>query len=105
MESVISRILEIDKMAEEKLEEVKELEKQLAIDTQADCDALAEEMRARADRAIDDVEAVNKFEFSEITKENEAKYRAEIKVLNDFYQAKHEEIESRIFEQIVGEIS
>ncbi len=105
MESIISRIIEIDKQAEQKLSEAKELQKQLALDAQAEADFLEQTLIEKADKAIANVEAVNKLEFENITYENQKKHSEIIKSLDDFYDREHEKIESLIFEQIVGEIS
>lgn len=105
MESIISKILEIDKQAEQKLSEASELKEQLALDAQAEADFLEQTLKQKADAAIANVEAVNKLEFENITYENQKKHSEIIKVLDDFYEREHEKIESVIFENIVGEIS
>lgn len=105
MESIINKIIEIDKKAEQKLINAKSMQQQSATEAVEECRILEEKLKREADDAISVIEAVNKEDYEKLSEANEKKYADEKKKMIDFYEESHLEIERSIFEEIVGEIS
>lgn len=105
MEGIINKIMEIDRLAEQKLAAAKKLQQQIAKEAVEESSKLEESLKKSADRAIDNVEATNRHEFEILSEKQEKKYADEMKRLDRFYEQEHEKIENEIFSRIVGELS
>lgn len=103
MESVISKIIEIDKNASERINSASEKQKQILEDSENQCRKIREEIAGSADKRIAEVEGINKSEFEAETAELEKKISDAINEMNTFYEQNHERIEKEIFAEIVGE--
>ena len=95
MESVINRIIEIDKNATERINSASEKRNQIIEDTKKQC----MEIRTKIERDAD----FNKSEFEKEVSELEKKFNDEINEMNAFYDYNHETIEKEILAEIVGE--
>ncbi len=105
MEGIINKIMEIDKLAEQKLAAAKKFQQQTEKEAVEEASKLEAKLRKSADRAIDNVEATNRHEFEILSEKQEKKYADEMKRLDGFYDREHEKIENEIFSRIVGELS
>lgn len=103
MENIVTRIIEIDREANEKLAQSKEKQQQILADARADARQQQEELEKRADHRIAQVELYHEGEYRRISQELSEKFDAAVKGLNKSYQEQHERIESEIFHRIVGE--
>ena len=100
MESVINRIIEIDKNATERINSASEKRNQIIEDTKKQCMEIRTKIERDADMRISQIEDFNKSEFEKEVSELEKKFNDEI---NAFYDYNHETIEKEILAEIVGE--
>lgn len=105
MESVINKIIEIDRLAEEQLSLAEVRKKEIFADTQRECKNLENTIRHDAEVRISEIENINKREFDFISETLSKKYSDEMNRMNSFFEHHHENIENRIFSEIVGEVS
>ncbi len=105
MESIISKIIEIDTQAENKLATARLRQQQISHSSFEEAGRLEEQMKNEAEKAIANVNRINDELYKEHMNEIERQYALEINALNDFYYAEHEKIENEIFDKIMGEIS
>ena len=103
MESVINRIIEIDKNATERINSASEKRNQIIEDTKKQCMEIRTKIERDADMRISQIEDFNKSEFEKEVSELEKKFNDEINEMNDFYDYNHETIEKEILAEIVGE--
>ena len=101
MESVINRIIEIDKNATERINSASEKRNQIIEDTKKQCMEIRTKIERDADMRISQIEDFNKSEFEKEVSELEKKFNDEINEMNAFYN--HETIEKEILAEIVGE--
>lgn len=104
MDNVISRIIEIDRIADEKVTQAQKDYNQYIEHAKSDAQELEQEMLRQAQKVIDYIESVNKLESEQHSKAAKEKYSAEITKLNDYYTLEHQKIENDIFSEIVGEV-
>lgn len=105
MESVINKIIEIDKLAEERLTKAEIRQKNIYNEAQEECRRLEVKIRRDADKRINEIENINKSEFDAFYEKISKKYSEEILNMDSFFSDNHEEIENQIFAEIVGEVS
>ncbi|MGN1481066.1 hypothetical protein [Porcipelethomonas sp.] len=103
MESVVNRIIEIDRSADERMSAAAEKEKQILKEADEESSKIKKKLLCDAQDRISQVKAFNKSEFEKDTAELEEKYQEEIAALDAFYKNNHEKIEQEIFAEIVGE--
>ena len=103
MESVINRIIEIDKNATERINSASEKRNQIIEDTKKQCMEIRTKIERDADMRISQIEDFNKSEFEKEVSELEKKFNDEINEMNAFYDYNHETIEKEIWAEIVGE--
>ena len=103
MESVINRIIEIDKNATERINSASEKRNQIIEDTKKQCMEIRTKIERDADMRISQIEDFNKSEFEKEVSELEKKFNDEINEMNAFYDYNHETIENEILAEIVGE--
>ena len=103
MESVINRIIEIDKNATERINSASEKRNQIIEDTKKQCMEIRTKIERDADMRISQIEDFNKSEFEKEVSELEKKFNDEINEMNSFYDYNHETIEKEILAEIVGE--
>ena len=88
MENIVTRIIEIDREANEKLAQSKQQQ---------------QELEKRADNRISQVELYHEGEYRRISQELSEKFDAAVMALNKSFEERHEQIETEIFNRIVGE--
>lgn len=103
MESVINRIIEIDRNATERINSANEKKKQIIEDIKNQCMELKLKIENDAENRISQIEALNKSEYEMESAELEKKFNDEINEMNTFYEQNHKIIEREIFAEIVGE--
>ena len=84
MDSIVNRIIEIDRNADEKIKAASEKEKQIIGEAENECLALKKELESESAKL-------------------EKRHNEELKFLDDYYNKNHQRIESEIFAEIVGE--
>ena len=92
MESVINRIIEIDKNATERINSASEKRNQIIEDTKKQCMEIRTKIERDADMRISQIEDFNKSEFEKEVSELEKKFNDEINEMNAFYDYNHETI-------------
>ena len=92
MESVINRIIEIDKNATERINSASEKRNQIIEDTKKQCMEIRTKIERDADMRISQIEDFNKSEFEKEVSELEKKFNYEINEMNAFYDYNHEKI-------------
>lgn len=103
MESVINRIVEIDRNATERINSAYEKKKHIMEDTKNQCRDLKLKIESDAENRISQIEDFNKSEYEMEAAELEKKFNDEINEMNTFYEQNHKIIEREIFAEIVGE--
>lgn len=103
MESVINRIIEIDRNATERINSANEKKKQIIEDIKNQCRELQLKIESDAENRISQIEDLNKSEYEMESAELEKKFNDEINEMNTFYDQNHKIIEREIFAEIVGE--
>ncbi len=103
MESVINRIIEIDKNATERINSAFEKKKQIMDDIKNQCRELKLKIENDAEKRISQIDDFNKSEYEKESAELEMKFNDEINEMNTFYEQNHKIIEREIFAEIVGE--
>lgn len=103
MECVVNKIIEIDRMANEKISDAQKNSSMLLKETEEKCRTLKNDICFAADKRIKEIENINKSDFDSKIAVLEKKYAAEKDDMNSFFEAKHTEIENMIFTEIVGE--
>ena len=103
MENIVTRIIEIDREANEKLAKSKQQQQQLLADARAEAQQQQEELEKRADNRISQVELYHEGEYRRISQELSEKFDAAVMALNKSFEERHEQIETEIFNRIVGE--
>lgn len=103
MESVINRIIEIDRNATERINSANEKKKQIIEDIKNQCRELQLKIESDAENRISQIEDLNKSEYEMESAELEKKFNDEINEMNTFYEQNHKIIEREIFAEIVGE--
>ena len=102
MENIVTKIIEIDRAANEKLARSKQ-QQQILEDARADARQQQEELEKKADNRIAQVELYHEGEYRRISQELSEKFDASVTALNRSFEEKHEQIETEIFNRIVGE--
>ena len=102
MENIVTRIIEIDREANEKLAQSKQ-QQQLLADARAEAQQQQQELEKRADNRISQVELYHEGEYRRISQELSEKFDAAVMALNKSFEERHEQIETEIFNRIVGE--
>ena len=100
MENIVTRIIEIDREANEKLAQSKQQQQQLLADARAEAQ---QELEKRADNRISQVELYHEGEYRRISQELSEKFDTAVMALNKSFEERHEQIETEIFNRIVGE--
>ena len=100
MENIVTKIIEIDRAANEKLARSKQQQQQILEDARADARQQQEELEKKADNRIAQVELYHEGEYRRISQELSEKF---VTALNRSFEEKHEQIETEIFNRIVGE--
>lgn len=103
MESVINRIIEIDRNATERINSANEKKKQIIEDIKNQCREIKLKIESDAENRISQIEDFNKSEYEMESAELEKKFNDEINEMNTFYEQNHKIIEREIFAEIVGE--
>lgn len=103
MESVLNKIIEIDRMADSKINDAQDDSKRFIRDTELKCASLKKDILSAADKRIREVENINKTDFDSKIAVLEEKYSDEKKDMDSFFESRHDEIEKKIFAEIVGE--
>lgn len=105
MESIINKIIEIDRLAEERLNRAEIRKKEIFKDAQRECRDLEKKLRHDAEMRISEIEKINKRDYDNLSESLSKKYSDEMNSMDRYYESHHEIIENRIFLEIVGEVS
>lgn len=105
MENIINKIIEIDRLAEERLHQAETKQNEISLQAQNECKKLEEKLRHDADARISEIEKINKREFEILSEDIAKKYDEKLKNMDLFYEKNHIDIENKIFGEIVGEVS
>jgi|InofroStandDraft_1065614.scaffolds.fasta_scaffold00780_33 vacuolar-type H+-ATPase subunit H len=103
MESVINKIIDIDRQASDRLNEAKKKKDSIIEGTAAECDEIKKQLLNSAEKRIAEIEQINKSEFDMLAAEIESKYKQKQEEMYDFFEKNHTSIEESIFAEIVGE--
>lgn len=103
MESVVNRIIDIDRQASDRLNEAQKKKNSIIEGTAAECDEIKKQLSASAEKRIAEIEQINKSEFDMLAAEIESKYKQKKEEMYDFFEKYHTSIEESIFAEIVGE--
>ncbi len=104
MESIINKIIEIDRLAEERLSQAEIRKKDIFADTQRECRDLEKKIRHDAEVRITEIEKINRQEYEAASEDLSKKYSDEMNSMDRYFESHHEIIENRIFSEIVGEV-
>ena len=88
MESVINKIIDIDRQASDRLNEAKKKKDSIIEGTAAECDEIKKQLLNSAEKRIAEIES---------------KYKQKQEEMYDFFEKNHTSIEESIFAEIVGE--
>ncbi len=105
MESIINKIIEIDRLAEERLNLAEVKKKEIFENAKKECFDLEKKLRHDADMRISEIEKINKRDYDALSESLSKKYSDEMNNMDRYYESHHEIIENRIFSEIVGEVS
>jgi len=103
MESVVNKIIEIDKKANDRIAEAAESKKTILQQAEQQSNELKEKLGRDADKRIAEIENINKAEFDVQTAELEKQFNEETSKMDAFFESNHLKIEEEIFAEIVGE--
>lgn len=103
MENVVKTIINIDKQATDKLNEAVKNKDAVLEQAKSDAKKIADDANAAAMNKINRIEKEHSDALQSNMNEIQNKCAAEMKVLDDFYESKHIEIENEIFSRIVGD--
>lgn len=104
MEGIINRILEIDRTAEERLTNARLMHQKTLNQAFVEAGKLEEKLKNDAEKTIADVERINDEYYSELLKNSKEKYAREAENISSFFNSQHENIENKIFMEIVGDL-
>lgn len=103
MESVVNRIIDIDRKASDRLNEAQKKKDSIIEGTAAECSEIKKQLLNSAEKRIAEVEQINKAEFDALSAEIECRYKQKQEEMYDFFEKNHTLIEESIFAEIVGE--
>lgn len=103
MENVVGKIMEIDKLANERLENAIEQKTQIIDEASQEAMAIRSKFNDKAHENLSKVDKILNEDFQqELLKLNEQK-ELEIKRMEDIFNETHASVEESIFKRIVGE--
>lgn len=103
MESVVNKIIEIDRMADSRINDARKRSDEILSETEEKCRKLRNDICTAADKRIAEIEEINRSDFDFKVSELEKKYSTEKLEMDSFFDSRHTEIENSIFAEIVGE--
>lgn len=103
MESVVNKIIEIDRMADSRINDARKRSEEILSETDEKCRKLRNDICIAADKQVAEIENVNKSDFDLKVAGLEKKYAMEKQEMDSFFDSRHTEIENSIFAEIVGE--
>lgn len=103
MESVVNRIIDIDRMADIKINDARKRSDDILLNSEKECKNLRNNINSAAENRISKVEEINKSDYDLKVTGLKKKYGLEKQNMDDFFESRHIEIENRIFAEIVGE--
>lgn len=103
MESVVNKIIEIDRMADIKISDAKKQSDEILSNAEMECVKLASDISSAAEKRIFEIEKINRFDYDSRVALLEEKYGFEKSSMDNVFEKTHVEIENAIFSEIVGE--
>ncbi len=103
MENIVSKIIEIDQQANQKLADSENRKREILANAKADASRCRAELETAAERRIREVRAFHQSEYDRKAALLAEQQRQAIAALDAAYAQKHTEIEDAIFHEIVGE--
>ena len=104
MENIIKKIIEIDRLAEERLSQAENKKSEIAVKAKDECIRLEKKLSQDADKRIAEIEKINKAEFEKLSEDLSKKYADKMQNMDTYFEKNHERIENKIFSEIVGEV-
>ncbi len=102
MENIVDEIIKIDKMAEEKINSADDERKKILEETATEARDMKEKLGMSAEKRIKDVLEFHQKETDKAVSTIVSNCEQKLKELDEAYSSKHEEIETSIFNSIVG---
>lgn len=103
MENIITRIIEIDRQANEKLAASEREKDQILADARTQAVQRTEELEQNARKRIAEVEAFHAGEYDRAQKKSKEQHERDLRDMDAVFAKKHESIEAELFGKIVGE--
>ena len=103
MESFINKIIEIDKLADERLKQSAQKKKELLADAEKECAELAKKLMTDADKRIEEVEEFNRADCDLKIAELEKHYEEENMSIDEVFSDVHLLMIEDIYNQTVGD--
>lgn len=104
METIINKIIEIDRQAEERLNQAENKKNEISIITKNECKNLETKLYNDAEKRIAEIERINRDEFEKISESLTKEYADKMKNMDIYFEKNHENIENKMFNEIVGEV-
>lgn len=102
MENIISRIIELNRQADHKIQEAKVQREEIISEANAEADKIRQNSRERLKEHISKVEIVERKAADKEIAEYQKNKEEKIKAYQELYDNNHEKWESEIFSEIVG---
>lgn len=103
MESVINKIIEIDCMADSRLNDAQKQHNEILSKADAKSRSLISSINSAAEKRISEIEKINKSDYDSKVAMLEEKYKLEKNSMSNVFEQNHIKIEDMIFSEIVGE--
>lgn len=103
MESLVNRIIEIDRMADGRINDAKKQSEDILKSAEEKCKKIREDITAAAEKRIAEIESINKSDYESKISVLNKKINLEKERMDSFFEKHHTEIEKSIFSEIVGE--
>lgn len=103
MESIVNEIIKIDEMADTKIKDARSQSNEILTNAEKECQKIRNGINSAASKKISQIEQANKSEYesklSSLKKANDLNKQS----MDNFFVSRHDEIENKIFAEIVGE--
>ena len=103
MENVINRIIEIDRQAENKLNEAEKIKADMLEKAKEDVSKLQQQLKGDASSRIEKVEQFHKNDCETAVAELKERCKKDIEAMDKAFTETHIEIENALFKEIAGE--
>ncbi len=103
MESIVDKIIEIDRMADSRINDARKKSDEILNAAEEKCRRLKNDIASGADKRIAEVEEINRLEYEKESEKLHKEYETRKNEMDSFFEANHADIEKNIFSEIVGE--